>query len=84
MKIKTETLIRTVVTFFVLVNSILVILGRDKLPWSEDEMYTGISAAAAAVTTLWSWWKNNSVTKNAIKADEYMERLKNENCRKDI
>lgn len=78
MKIKTETLIRTAVTFFVLVNSILVILGKDKLPWTEDEVYTAVSAVAAAVTTLWSWWKNNSISAAAIKADEYMDSLKSE------
>ena len=78
MRIKTETLIRTAVTFFVLVNSILVILGKDKLPWTEDEVYTAVSAVAAAVTTLWSWWKNNSISAAAIKADEYMDSLKSE------
>lgn len=81
MKIKTETLIRTAVTFFVLVNSILVILGKDKLPWTEDEVYTAVSAVAAAVTTLWSWWKNNSISAAAIKADEYMDSLKSEGKR---
>lgn len=78
MKIKTETLIRTAVTFFVLINSVLVILGKDKLPWTEDEVYTAVSAVAAAVTTLWSWWKNNSISAAAIKADEYMDSLKSE------
>lgn len=76
MQIKTETIIRTIVTFFVLINSILAILGKNKLPWTEDEMYTGVSAAAALVTTLWSWWKNNSFTAAAIKADSYMNGLK--------
>lgn len=78
MKIKTETLIRTAVTFFVLINSVLVILGKDKLPWTEDEVYAAVSAVAAAVTTLWSWWKNNSISAAAIKADEYMDSLKSE------
>lgn len=76
MQIKTETIIRTIVTFFVLINSTLAILGKNKLPWTEDEMYTGVSAAAALVTTLWSWWKNNSFTAAAIKADSYMNGLK--------
>ena len=76
MQIKTDTIIRTMVTFFVLINSVLVILGKDKLPWTEDEMYTGVSAAAAVITTAWSWWKNNSVTSAAIEADEYMKALK--------
>ena len=74
--IKTETLIRTIVTFFVLINSILAISGKEKLPWTEDEMYRGVSAAAALATTIWSWWRNNSFTSAAIRADAYMNALK--------
>ena len=29
--------------------------------------------------TVWTWWKNNSFTKEAIKADEYLEDLRNGN-----
>ena len=77
MQIKTDTIIRTIVTLFVLINSVLMILGKDKLPWTEDEVYTGVSAVAAVITTVWSWWKNNSITSAAITADKYLETLKN-------
>ena len=42
-------------------------------------MYMGLSQAAAILAAVWSWWKNNSFTKEAIKADEYLEDLRNGN-----
>ena len=76
MKIKSDTIIRTIITAVALLNSVLVILGKSPLPWSNDELYEGMSAALAVITTLWSWWKNNSFTTAAIKADKYMKELK--------
>ena len=76
MKIKSDTIIRTIITAVALLNSVLVILGKSPLPWSNDELYEGLSAALAVITTMWSWWKNNSFTTAAIKADSYMEEMK--------
>ena len=76
MRVKKETIIRTVVTFLALINSVLVIMGKDKLPWTEDEVYQACSAVLAVATGIWSWWKNNSFTFAAIKADEYKDDLK--------
>lgn len=76
MKVKKETWIRTIITFIALVNSVLIMLNKNPLPYSEDEMYVGISGIFTVLTTLWSWWKNNSFSYPAIKADEYMRRQK--------
>ena len=78
-KIKVETVIRTVVMIISMANMLLTVNGKNPLPWSEDEMYIGLSQAAAILATVWSWWKNNSFTKEAIKADEYLEELRNGN-----
>ena len=76
MKIKAETIIRTILMAASLINSILVMAGKAPLPWENEELYAGLSALLAVVTTLWSWWKNNSFTAAAIEADSYMEELK--------
>lgn len=78
MQIKTATIIRTVVLILTLVNTIITACGINPLPWSEDELYQGVSAVVTALAALWAWWKNNSFTKPAIIADEYMAALKNE------
>lgn len=75
-KISKETLIRTAVLLVALVNSVLTMLGKNPLPFSENEIYQAISAICTVAATAWAWWKNNSFTDAAVKADEYMKQLK--------
>ena len=77
--VKIGTIVRLIVMILSMVNMLLTVNGKNPLPWSEDEMYMGLSQVAAIITTIWTWWKNNSFTKEAIKADEYLEELKNGN-----
>ena len=37
------------------------------------EVYTGVSAVVATVAAVWAWWKNNSFTAAAVKADEVLK-----------
>lgn len=70
MKVSKETIVRTVVLFVALLNTVLNACGKNPLPFSDDEVYTGVSAVVATVAAVWAWWKNNSFTKAALKADE--------------
>ena len=79
-KIPTETIIRAIVLFVTLVNTILTMSGKNPLPFAEDELYAWLSAVATVVATLWAWWKNNSFTPEAITADEYLAELKANNA----
>ena len=74
--VKTDTVIRTVITFVAMLNSILTMMGKNPIPYSSDQLYLGLSSVATVVTTIWAWWKNNSFTSNAIKADNYFAQLK--------
>lgn len=78
MKIKSDTIIRTIITAIALFNSVLVMLGMQPLPFENEELYECLSAFIAIITTAWSWWKNNSFTNAAIEADKYMKELKEE------
>lgn len=78
MKVKTETIIRTVVLILALINQVLAITGRQAIPITEDEVYQLITLVVTIAAALWSWWKNNSFTIPAIKADEYLEQLRKE------
>lgn len=73
--IKTETIIRTVVLIVALINQILAIAGKDTLPIYESDISQIISISVTICSTLWAWWKNNSFTHNAIKADDYKKHL---------
>lgn len=76
MKISKETIARTIVLLIALVNQVLTACGWNPLPFSDDKVYEGITLIFTIGTSIWAWWKNNSFTKNAIKADEVMNELK--------
>ena len=69
MKVSKETIARTVVLFVALLNTVLNACGKNPLPFSDDEVYTGVATVAA----IWAWWKNNSFTAAAVKADEVLK-----------
>lgn len=78
-KVSVETIVRTIVLAVTLLNQVLTMLGKNPLPFAEDELYALLTTAATVAATLWAWWKNNSFTPAAIKADEYLTELKASN-----
>ena len=76
MKVSGQTIARTAVLFIALMNQILVLFGINPLPFSDNEVYETVSLVCTAAASLWAWWKNNSFTQSAIKADEYLEEMK--------
>lgn len=71
-KVSKETIIRTIVLFVTLLNTILTSSGKNPLPFSDEELYTGLSTIATTAAAIWAWWKNNSFTQEAIEADKIM------------
>lgn len=76
MSIKTETIIRTVCLIIALINQLLIGLGKQPIPIEDKEIYTLVSTIVTIVIAMRCWWKNNSFTLPAIKADMYMEELR--------
>lgn len=74
--VKTETIIRTIVLVIALVNQVLAIAGKEVFPITEDQVYQLVTLVVTIGASVWSWWENNSFTKNAIEADKYLESLK--------
>lgn len=77
-EIKTGTIVRTVTLFFALTNQILVTAGKPVIPIKDEELQNFVSLLILIISSLVAWWKNNSFTKKAIKADDYLEELKQE------
>lgn len=75
-KISTETIIRTVVLVIALINQSLTATGKNPLPFADETVYEAVSLVVTIAASLWGWWKNNSFTQNAIKADAYLAELK--------
>lgn len=78
MRVKTDTIVRTVVLVLALINQILTSVGRPVLPISDDQVAELISLVITIGASVWAWWKNNSFTRAAIQADEVLEDLKNQ------
>ena len=58
-----------------LINQALTLSGKNPLPFEDDEIVNVLSYAFTAAASLWAWWKNNSFTQNAIKADKVLDAL---------
>ena len=79
MKITSGTIVRTVVLALALINQILTALGYNVIDISDETVNTLVSTIFTVVTAIIAFWKNNSFTKEAMKADEYMKELKSKN-----
>ncbi|MBR0028254.1 MAG: phage holin [Clostridia bacterium] len=75
-KVSPDTIARTIILVIALVNTVLTMSGKNPLPFADDDIYTAVSIIATLAASAWAWWKNNSFTTEAIKADEYLQELK--------
>ena len=74
-KIKVATITRTAVLILALANQILSATGHSPIPVDDAQLEQLISTGMTVVAAIWAWWKNNSFTKEAIAADNYLESL---------
>lgn len=74
------TIARTIVLLLALANQVLAMCGKQVLNIADDDIYQVVSILFTIGASAVAWWKNNSFTQEAIKADEVMTELKeNEN-----
>mgnify|MGYP002613899445 FL=1 len=74
-KIKVATMTRTAVLILALANQILSATGHSPIPVDDAQLEQLISTGMTVVAAIWAWWENNSFTKEAIAADNYLESL---------
>ena len=70
------TIARTLILALALINQILTASGHSIIAVSDDDINTLITTGFTVVSALLAWWKNNSFTKPALKADEVMREEK--------
>lgn len=63
------TIARTLILALALINQILTASGHSIIAVSDDDINTLITTGFTVVSALLAWWKNNSFTKPALKAD---------------
>lgn len=74
-KIKVATMTRTAVLILALANQILSVTGHSPIPVDDAQLEQLISTGMTVGAAIWAWWENNSFTKEAIAADNYLDSL---------
>lgn len=75
MKISAGTIARTIILALALTNQALTATGHSVIPIENEEVTEFVSLVFTIAASLAAWWKNNSFTKKAIKADKYKASL---------
>ena len=76
MKIKAATIARTAVLALALTNQILSAAGKSPLPIDSATLEPWVTTGLTTAAAVWAWWKNNSFTPEAIRADELLKEMR--------
>ena len=74
-KIPAATIARTVVLALALANQLLSAAGKPVLPIDSASVEQWVTAGLTTAAAIWAWWKNNSFTPEAIRADELLDQM---------
>lgn len=73
---KKSTVARTIALGIVLLNMVLKAFGYEPINIDEGYVLELFEMLISVATIVLCWWKNNSFTANAKKADKYLEELR--------
>lgn len=76
MKISKGTIVRTIMLVIVIINMILKACGKNIINIDENQVLSVLEYIIEIAIIAVNWWKNNSFTENAKKADEFLKTLK--------
>ncbi len=76
MKIKPATIARTAVLALALANQVLSVAGLSPLPIDSATLGPWVTTGLTTAAAVWAWWKNNSFTPEAIRADELLKEMR--------
>ena len=76
MKITKATIVRTILFVFAVVNFVLERMGIDIIPVDGNAILMFVETAIEIAVLAVGFWKNNSYTEKAIKADEFLRELR--------
>lgn len=78
MKITKSTIIRLVLVALVIVNFVLEKCGIDVIPADESFITMLVETIIEIAVIAVGFWKNNSFSQAAIRADEFLKELRND------
>lgn len=80
MKISKSTIIRTILVAIVIINFVLEKLGVDLIPADESLITMIVETVIEIAVIVVGFWKNNSYSQAAIRADEFLKELRNDDA----
>ena len=78
MKISKSTIIRAILVAIVIINFILERLGVDLIRADESVITMLVETFIEIAVIVVGFWKNNSFSQAAIRADEFLKELRND------
>ncbi len=78
MKISKQTIVRTVLLVLVIINIILEKLGLDVISTDENVVLMCVETLVELAVIVTGFWYNNSYSENALKAQRFLEYLRND------
>lgn len=78
MKISKKTIVRAVLLVIVVINIILEKVGLDVIPTDESFVLMCVETVIELLVIIIGFWYNNSFSKNALKAQRFLEYLRND------
>lgn len=72
-EISIGTIARTACLALALTNQLLSAAGKPMLPIEDSQLEQLVTSGLTVAASLAAWWKNNSFTPAAIKADQTMK-----------
>ena len=76
MRVTSGTLARTIIFALAIINQILSWFGLEIINIPNETINTVVDGLFLIGSAVVCFWKNNSFTKPALEADEYMKELK--------
>lgn len=74
---RTKALVTIIVTLFALVNAALSFAGINQLPFTSDEVSAAVFSVIGVIGTIYSWWKNQNMTKAGYEGSKLTAAIKN-------
>ncbi len=76
LQVSAGTVARTVILVLALINQVLTVTGHPIIPIQNETIEMLVTNLFTIGAAIWSWWKNNSFTQAALKADLVKDDLK--------
>ena len=78
MEISKQTIVRTVLFVLVIINIILEKIGLDVISTDENFVLMCVETLVELAVIVTGFWYNNSYSENALKAQRFLEYLRND------